>query len=98
MAIAFNKLVVVCVGGLLWRLQPDDKTEVIIVYPCHEDGAVEPQNVHMRVISVWHSEPLECREAQGGGRLHRGALWWEQADCSREGRSDIVCVLTCFEG
>ena len=74
MVAACDKLVGVCVGVLLWRLQPDDKTRGIIVYPCQEDGAVEPQNVHMRVISVRPSEPSVCHEAQGGGRLDRGPL------------------------
>ena len=74
MAVEGNKFMGVRVSGLLWRLRPDDKTQVIFEYPSHEDGAVESQSVHMMVISMRHSDPLNAmRREEAAG--YTGTKW-----------------------
>merc|ERR1711874_778093 len=47
-------------GGLLWWLRPDGKTQVTIEYLQKSDGSVEPQKIHTVVISTQHAEPSKA--------------------------------------
>jgi len=53
-----KKLTDVRKSGLLWWLRPDGKTQVTIKYLQHEDGSVEPVEIHTVVISTQHCEPV----------------------------------------
>jgi len=44
-------------GGHLWWLRPDGKTQVTIEYLQKADGSVEPRKIHTVVISTQHAEP-----------------------------------------
>merc|ERR1712019_16210 len=55
-------------GGDLWWLRPDGKTQVTIQYQQKADGSVEPQKIHTVVISTQHAEPSKatrCKEVAG---------------------------------
>merc|ERR1712146_712624 len=47
-------------GGKLWWLRPDGKTQVTIEYLQKADGSVEPQKIHTVVISTQHADPLKA--------------------------------------
>merc|ERR1712209_192967 len=47
-------------GGDLWWLRPDGKTQVTIEYLQRADGSVEPRKIHTVVISTQHAEPLKA--------------------------------------
>merc|ERR1712187_1090335 len=47
-------------GGELWWLRPDGKTQVTIEYKQHADGSVEPTKFHTVVISTQHAEPSKA--------------------------------------
>merc|ERR1712086_838645 len=47
-------------GGKLWWLRPDGKTQVTIEYLEKADGSVEPKKMGTVVISTQHAEPLKA--------------------------------------
>merc|ERR1712172_150861 len=55
-----KKLTDVRKSGDLWWLRPDGKTQVTIEYLQRADGSVEPQKIHIVVISTQHAEPLKA--------------------------------------
>merc|ERR1712182_84719 len=51
-------------GGSLWWLRPDGKTQVTVEYKQKSDGSVEPLKVHTVVISTQHAAPGVAKRSE----------------------------------